>query len=127
MVMTTTTTTPVSTQDTSFDIASISRKLEPVLAEHGEFSLIAALAHAIGVKRIIEAASAPVQRIFCEPMAADGANSQPPSVSLATMKPKGQGTRMVYYVAGCDGARRLAAEPARRYENAWPDGPCVTK
>jgi len=106
--MTTTTTTPVSTQDTSFDIASISRKLEPVLAEHGEFSLIAALAHAIGVKRIIEAASAPVQRIFCEPMAADGANSQPPSVSLATLKPKGQGTRMVYYVAGCDGARRLA-------------------
>ena len=22
---------------------------------------------------------------------------------------------------------RLAAEPARMYENAWPDGPCVTK
>lgn len=113
MVMTTPTTTSVSTQDAPAEITSISQKLEPVLAQYGEASLIAGLAHAIGVKRIIEAASSPARRIFCEPVAEDAAMCAPSPISLAAARLTGKGTRVTYYIAGCDGARILAARLGR--------------
>ena len=113
MVMNTPTTASVMTQDALYKITSISQQLATVLAEHGEVSLIAGLAHAIGVSRIIEAASAPVQRFFCEAEAGNGVNATASAFSPVASHAEGQGTQITYYVAGCDGAKRLARRLGR--------------
>lgn len=106
MVDQTVTTTPNSPQATLAEIAAASAVLMPALAAHGEAALIAGLAYAIGVRRILEGAANAKPAIVCEEIAA-GAVASPTLDDCRALAAAGQGTMVVFYFAGCDGAKKL--------------------
>ncbi len=98
--------TPDSTQAALAEIAAVSAAMAPALAAHGEATLIAGLAHAIGVRRILEAVTNAKTSIICEAVAPGGEPQRAFHASGASAS-EDQGSIVTFYFAGCDGAKKL--------------------
>lgn len=109
MVDLTVITTPDFTQATFAEITTVSVAIAPTLAAHGEATLIAGLAHAIGVRRILEAASNAKAELVCEAVVPETQTPRAPDISASD----GQGTVATFYFAGCDGAKKLGKRLSR--------------
>jgi len=102
MVAHTITTPSKSAQVAVADINAISMTLSPLLAAYGEQSLVAGVAHAIGVQRILEiAAKSNAPTFACEEALSEPADADKPY------------NYTTYYAAGCTGAKHLHTDLGR--------------
>ena len=86
-------------------VMAISAALTPVLAQHGEVTLISGLALAIGNYRIAEATTAKPS-LTCE--AVNDRGHATPLLATPTTAKDTEGASVHYYIAGCPGLKKLS-------------------
>ena len=89
-------------------VVAISAALARLLAMHGEPMFIAGVAHAIGLGRILDVAAQSNLRIVCDAVADGNTKAQHGIERSDAPVARDRGTTITYYVAGCEGAKKLA-------------------